>query len=100
MFWATIPHQIVAWEGEKPYFVVTLPLGWFLGAGLPESFAHAVLKGMLVSESKAMKGDEARFEHWEFDLQTDEATRERAALLESQARLLRMAQPLPKRAKA
>lgn len=100
MFWAAIPHRIVSWEGEKPNFVVTLTLGWFHVAGLPESFAHAVLKGLPVSESKAMKGDEARFEHREFDLRTDEAARERVALLESQARLLRMAQPLPKGAKA
>ncbi|MBN8421784.1 MAG: helix-turn-helix domain-containing protein [Verrucomicrobia bacterium] len=98
MFWAAIPHQIVAWEGEQPYFVVTLPLGWFLAAGLPEAFVHAVLKGQFVSESKSMKGDEARFEQWESDLHSDDATCERAALLEIQARLLRMAQSLPKRA--
>lgn len=100
MFWAAIPHQIVAWDGKQPYFVVTLPLGWFLAAGLPETFAHAVLKGQLVSESKAMKGDEARFEQWEADLQSDDATRERAAMLEIQARLLRMAQALPKRTRS
>lgn len=45
-----------------------------------------------------MKGDEARFEQWESDLHSDDATCERAALLEIQARLLRMAQSLPKRA--
>ncbi|MCB1208187.1 MAG: hypothetical protein KDK97_02610 [Verrucomicrobiales bacterium] len=59
MFWAAIPHQIVAWESERTYFVVTLPLGWFLAAGLPEAFTQAVLKGQLVTESEAMKGDDA-----------------------------------------
>lgn len=100
MFWAAIPHQIVAWDGGQPYFVVTLPLGWFLAAGLPKTFANAVLRGQFVSESKAVKADEARFEQWEEDLRSGDATCKRAALLEIQARLLRMAQSLPRRARA
>jgi AraC-like DNA-binding protein len=97
VFWAAIPHQIVAVEGRQPYFVVTLPLSWFLAARFPESFAHAVLKGRLMSERDTMTGDEVRFAQWETDLRSDDTTRERAALLEIQARLLRLAQALPKR---
>lgn len=100
MFWAAIPHQIVAWEGCQPYFVVTLPLGWFLAAGLPKVFANAVLSGQFVSEGKAMQGDEARFEQWEDDLRSEDPVRRRAALLEIHARLLRVAHSLPKRARS
>ena len=99
MFWAAIPHQIVAWEGRDPYFVITLPLGWFLAAGLPESFAQAVLQGRLLTETTAMAGDESRFEQWEADLHSGDPVRERAGQLEIQARLLRMSQILPKRAR-
>jgi AraC-like DNA-binding protein len=97
VFWAAIPHQIVAAEGRQPYFVVTLPLGWFLSSGFPESFVHTVLKGSIVSEESAFLGDEARFGQWSSDLQSPDAVRERAALLEIQARLLRMAREQPKR---
>lgn len=100
MFWAAIPHQIVAWDGRQPYFVVTLPLGWFLAAGLPQAFAQAVLKGRLVSDPRSDAGDASRFEQWASDLQSKDSTLERAAQLEIQARLLRMSQCLPKRTRA
>jgi AraC-like DNA-binding protein len=100
MFWAAIPHQIVAWEGEQPYYVVTLALGWFLAAGLPEEFAQAVLKGEMVSDLQPMARDESCFQQWEADLHAKDETRERAALLEIQARLLRLAQALPQRPKS
>ncbi len=100
IFWAAVPHQIVSWEGRQPYFVVTLPLGWFLAAGLPESFAHAVLKGRLIIETKPASGDEAGFDRWEEDMRCGDAAHERAALLEIQARLLRMAAALPRRTRA
>lgn len=100
MFWAALPHQIVAWEGRQPYFVVTLPLGWFLAAGLPQAFAQAVLKGRLVSDPRSDASDAARFEQWASDLQSKDSTLERAAQLEIQARLLRMPERLPKRTRA
>lgn len=99
LFWGAIPHQIVAWEGRDPYFVVTLPLGWFLAAGLPEALVKAVLTGLIVGEAIATKPDEARFVQWEEDWRTEDATRQRASLLEIQARLMRMETSLPKRAR-
>jgi AraC family transcriptional regulator, melibiose operon regulatory protein len=100
MFWAAIPHQIVAWEGRQSYFVVTLPLGWFLAAGLPSEFAQAVLKGEIVSDNQTMAADEPKFQQWEADLRANDEVCERAALLEIQARLLRLAQSLPNRPKS
>lgn len=100
LFWAAIPHQIVSWEGREPYFVVTLPLGWFLAAGVSSVLAQAVLKGGLVIDTAPLPTDEAQFQRWEADLRTQEETRERAALLELQARLLRLAHAQPKAAKS
>lgn len=96
MFWAAIPHQIVAWEGGEPYFVTTLPLGWFLAAGVSSAFAQVVLKGGLVIDDQPLATDQAHFEQWETDLSANDEVRERAARLEIQARLLRLAHAQPK----
>ena len=100
LFWAAIPHQIVAWEGEDPYFVVTLPLGWFLAAGVSSAYAHVVLKGGLIIDDQPLITDAAHFEQWEADLRAKDEVRERSALLELQARLLRLAHAQPKADKA
>ncbi|MCB1209814.1 MAG: helix-turn-helix domain-containing protein [Verrucomicrobiales bacterium] len=100
LFWAAIPHQIVDWEGEEPYFVVTLPLGWFLATGVSTAFAQAVLEGELVMDARPMATDKALFEQWEADLRAKDEVRERAALLEIQARLLRLAEAQPKATKS
>lgn len=100
MFWAAIPHQIVAWEGGQPYFVATVALGWFLAAGLPAEFAQTVLKGEIVSDARPMAADESSFQRWETDLRSKDEIRERAALLEIQARLLRLAQASVQRARS
>ena len=97
LFWAAVPHQIVAWEGTAPYHVVTLPLGWFLAAGFPAAFAQAVLKGEIVSTPAAIAADEARFQQWEADLLAENPVRERAALLEIHARLLRLGKKSPEK---
>jgi AraC-like DNA-binding protein len=91
LFWAAIPHQIVAWEGEEPYFVVTLPLAWFLSSGVSAAFAKVVLKGGLVIDTTPLATDADQFQRWETDLKAKDEVRERAALLELQARLLRLA---------
>ena len=100
LFWAAIPHQIVAWEGAEPYFVVTLPLGWFLAAGVTSTLAQAVLKGGLVIDTAPMETNEPHFQQWVADLRAKDEVRERAALLELQARLLRLAHTQPRAAKA
>ena len=43
VFWAAIPHQIVEFEGDSPYFVVTLPLSDFLRIGLEPNFSRSTL---------------------------------------------------------
>jgi len=91
LFWAAIPHQIVAWEGEEPYFVVTLPLAWFLSSGVSAAFAKMVLKGGLVIDAAPLTTDAEQFQRWETDLKAKDEVFERAALLELQARLLRLA---------
>jgi AraC-like DNA-binding protein len=95
VFWAAIPHQIVAAEGETPYFVVTLPLNEFLAAGLPTAAINRILKGELVIAPEADASDALKFAQWEEELREEDPACERATRLEVQARLLRLARSMP-----
>mgnify|MGYP001828286541 CR=1 FL=1 len=90
VFWAAIPHQIVAFEGQAPYFVVTVPLSGFLSAGLELSIVNRILHGELVMDAPADASDEMKFQQWERELREGDPTCERAVRLEVQARLLRL----------
>jgi len=94
VFWAAIPHQIVAYEGQTPYYVVTVPLSEFLGAGIDLGVVSRILKGELVVDSDSDiasdNADERKFRQWERELRKGDPTYERAAKLEVQARLLRL----------
>jgi AraC-like DNA-binding protein len=91
IFWAAIPHQIVGFEGEQPYFVITLPLGEFLGAGLELSVVNRALHGELLIDSAPDECDRLKFGQWERELRQNDLGYERAARLEVQGRLLRFA---------
>ncbi|TWT36648.1 Melibiose operon regulatory protein [Posidoniimonas corsicana] len=91
VFWAAIPHQIVAFEDTTPYYVVTLPLSDFLLAGLDTDFVSRVLHGELIIDPAKDKTDAFRLQQWEQDLRNDDAVGEQAARLEVRARLLRVA---------
>lgn len=91
VFWAAIPHQIVASEGREPYYVVTLPLDEFLAAGLPVSVVNRILVGELVVDPAEDGSDALKFAQWEQELRQADEGCERAARLEVQARLLRLA---------
>lgn len=91
LFWAAIPHQIVHFEGEAPYFVMTLPLSEFLRTGLNLSLVNRVLQGELLIDSAHDETDELTFQRREQELRDGASALERAARLEVQARLLRFA---------
>lgn len=94
VFWAAIPHQIVGAEGEEPYFVVTVPLSEFLVAGLPVDFVNRVLQGELVVDSIDDPSDGLKFQQWEREFNEHNPAEQRAARLEIQARLLRLARTI------
>jgi AraC family transcriptional regulator, melibiose operon regulatory protein len=96
-FWAAIPHQIVDSEEDPQYFVVTLPLAWFLQCQLPAKLVDRLLLGQFLSDP-----DSSRFEldlqlcrRWERDLAVDNREPPQATVLELHARLLRLAAALP-----
>jgi AraC-like DNA-binding protein len=100
-FWAATPHQILASRDVTFYYVVTVPLAWVLGWGLPEPLVERLLSGTVVEEPEASAAalDMARFAQWHRDLSSGGEGREEAVLLELKARLLRLAAALRARSR-
>jgi AraC-like DNA-binding protein len=97
LFWAAIPHQIIDAGGRSGYFVVTLPLPWFLQWRLPEQLVQPILHAQVLADPDPDNGrrDLALLQQWFADLKRLREDRERAVLLEIEARLLRLASSLP-----
>ncbi len=93
VFWAGIPHQILAFEDLSEYFVLTIPLAWFLQWRLPDHFTQPILHGETVVEPDEgrLASDRARFELWSEDVRTGSGDRCHTSLLEIEARLRRLA---------
>jgi AraC-like DNA-binding protein len=92
-FWAATPHQILSSRDLTFYYVVTVPLAWVLGWGLPEPFVERLVGGAVVEEPdpSAAALDRARFAQWHADLASGDGGRREVVLLELKARLLRLA---------
>jgi AraC-like DNA-binding protein len=90
-FWAATPHQILGSEELTFYYVVTVPLAWVLGWGLPGVLVERLLSGAVVEDDDDSAGDldMARFAQWREDLSSERGLEE-AVLLELKARLLRL----------
>lgn len=96
VFWAAIPHQIIATTATREYHVATLPLAWFLQCRLPEPLVRRILHAGIVCDTAARSaGDAALFDRWRTDLQRRRPEPHRAMLLEAEARLLRLALVTP-----
>jgi AraC-like DNA-binding protein len=91
-FWAAIPHQIIDHGGDAAYFVVTLPLAWFLRCRFSHHFVQNLLHGqMIVTPSDNLLLDRLMLEDWERDLGNPSGRSPAATLLELESRLRRMA---------
>lgn len=91
IFWGLVPHQIINFEGTKPYYVCTIPFSLFLEWKLPESFVDRILKGEVLSETAERSAlfDEFLLNSWFADLNKNNTSE--VAVLEMRARLHRMA---------
>jgi AraC-like DNA-binding protein len=92
-FWACVPHQILSFENLSEYFVMTIPLIWFLQWHLPDKLTLPILHGKVVTEPDEgwSKSDQAQFALWNADLTGSSGERSRACALEVEARLRRLA---------
>ena len=91
VFWGLIPHQIVHYEGNAPYFVCTIPFSRFLAWKLPDAFVDSILQGEVLMEALPASAfyDEYLLKGWIRDIKNKAL--EEVILLELQARLNRMA---------
>ena len=94
VFWAGVPHQVLDFQGLSDYFVLTIPLAWFLQWRLPDHFTQPILHGATVVEPDAasLPTDRARFAAWVEDVRIGSEERRHVSLLEIEARLRRLAQ--------
>ena len=92
-FWAGVSHQIVDFERLSEYFVLTIPLAWFLQWRLPDHFTQTILHGGTIVEPDEgrLASDRASFESWSEDLRIGSEERRQVCLLEVEARLRRLA---------
>jgi AraC family transcriptional regulator, melibiose operon regulatory protein len=94
VFWAGVPHQVLDFQGLTDYFVLTIPLAWFLQWRLPDHFTQPILNGGMLVEPDAgrLAPDRTRFEAWVEDVRVGSEERRHASLLEIEARLRRLAE--------
>lgn len=97
VFWAAIPHQIIATTDNAEYFVATIPLTWFLQCKFPAPFVDAIMhtRVALDPDPQTRHGDLEMFERWVRDLEIPASQLQRVAFLEMEARLLRFALGIP-----
>lgn len=93
-FWACVPHQIRAFEGVDRYYVMTIPLTWFLQWRLCKRLAHGILNGEVLADASRSTTDPELFAEWTDDLASPSRERHRACALEVEARITRLASSL------
>lgn len=97
LFWAAIPHQIIAHAPDIEYFVATIPLSWFLQCELPEHLTQPLMRGDVIMEPDTRRAafDHDLFAQWEGDLTSGRKDTREIVMLELEARLRRLAAQLP-----
>ena len=88
LFWGALPHQIIDFDDDAPYYVATVPLSQFLQIRLDPALVNRVLQGSLLLDCSD-ESDRLAFERWERDLARNDRCLSRAVQLEVEARLLR-----------
>ena len=93
VFWALMPHQIISFSHNAPYYVCTIPFAEFMEWQLPTSFVDQVLKGEVVIEASDTnyQYDKYLIENWLRDISTGNLKHTNVAKMEIRARLNRFA---------
>lgn len=66
VFWALLPHQIVAYDDISPYYVITIPFALFSQWNMPHVFSEALFKGDVrrFRANEDLNVENARFQQW------------------------------------
>jgi AraC family transcriptional regulator, melibiose operon regulatory protein len=91
LYWAAVPHHVIHADSDMKLYRLTIPLGWFLGLGLPEAIIDPIMNGQMILDARGdLKLDKAMFKRWCHDLDLDSEERNNIVLLELEARLRRL----------
>jgi len=92
VFWAAIPHQLVASRATRVHWL-HVPFDRFLAWGLPQTLLTRVLSGapVIAPAARADASDPAKFTQWAADLAAGDDELHHIAMLEVQARVRRLA---------
>lgn len=91
VFWGATPHQLIAREAKTEMAWITLPLKWLYHWQLPDAFSRDLLAGHMLGDRAALASELDNLQRWRDDLSSGKADRARAAAMEVEARLHRMA---------
>lgn len=93
VFWALIPHQIIHFKSNAPYYVCTIPFAQFMNWQLPSSLVDHVLNGNVVNATttKDYQYDQYLMENWLQDMLAGDLKHLAVSTMEIQARLHRFA---------
>ncbi len=96
VFWAGVPHRLIARDAGAEYLCMTLPLGWFLSWRIGGDFVGRLLSGALISRPASVIEREL-FVRWAYDFTPNSGAPvpERIALMEVEACLHRLALEIP-----
>lgn len=95
--WAAITHQSLDFESGGVHHSLKVPLPWFLNRRFPELLVNWLLAGELLMDEEKDVGcsDFAMLRRWHAAFCSGSPLQHRMILLETEARLLRLAAQLP-----
>jgi AraC-like DNA-binding protein len=96
LFWGGIPHQLLSPASGCKGVWLTIPLPWVLQWEIPEPFVQRLLTGDFLLE-EATPNESTDLRRWVEDFESGNAARRKVLLLETQARLHRLALSMPRR---
>lgn len=92
LFWALYPHQTVQMERDTVVRGATIPIGVFLGWGVPEVLGRPLLEGRMIvmPENRFPEPPAHCLERWLHDLVVDDPEHRKVLLLEIEGWLRRL----------
>lgn len=97
LYWAAIPHQVIAVGPRTEITLLALPLAWFLSWNLPPVISNRLLHGetLIIPEKPRAHLFPPPLTRWAEDFATHSAERLKVIELELEAYFLRLATELP-----
>ncbi|WP_067029511.1 helix-turn-helix domain-containing protein [Allomuricauda sp. CP2A] len=69
-FWALMPHQVIDFKKDCPYYVITIPFSVLHEWNLPKTFLDSIFKGevQITRDLEDIEFEKKRFDRWSLEL--------------------------------